>query len=408
MKTTLLVGLLVVQAAAAGAEKAAVGEEAVNAKAVEAVVEGNTAFAVRLYLELSGEEGNLFFSPYSLSTALAMVYGGADGKTEAQMRQAMYFGPNSRTFHNAYGALIERLNEQGQKGDYRLLVANALWAQEDFRFLDPYLDLVRENYDARAERVNYLTASQKAAETINAWVEDKTEGKITDLIAPGALSAQTRLVLTNAIYFKGSWAEQFDKAQTRQAPFYISRQDTVQVPMMHRKDDYRYGKYDGVQVLEMPYKGQDLSMVVLLPEGREPLALEQRLSPEALAEWTKRLRKQEVDVYLPKFTMTSKFELSNVLTAMGMPLAFSQQADFSKMTGDKDLFISQVVHKAYVDVNEEGTEAAAATGVEMSLTALPLETPVFRADRPFVFVIKDNGTGAILFMGRMANPVEGN
>lgn len=407
MKTTLLVGLLVLQAvAAAGAEKAADGEEAVNAKAVEAVVEGNTEFAVRLYLELSGEEGNLFFSPYSLSTALAMVYGGADGETETQMRLAMFFGPNSAVYHNAYGALIERLNKQGQKGDYRLLIANALWAQEDFRFLDSYLELVRENYNAKAERVNYLTAPQKATETINAWVEDKTEGKITDLIAPGALSAQTRLVLTNAIYFKGSWAEQFDTSQTREAPFYISRQDTVQAPLMHRRGEYRYGQYEGVQVLEMPYKGDDLSMVVLLPEGREPLPLEQKLLPETLAAWMKGLRKQEVDVYLPKFTMTSKFELSKALAAMGMPLAFTQRADFSGMTGGKDLFISQVVHKAYVDVNEEGTEAAAATGVEMRVTALPMQPPVFRADRPFVFVIKDNGTGAILFMGRVVKPVE--
>lgn len=407
MKTTLLVGLLVVQAvAAAGAEKAGSEEKAVNAKAVEAVVEGNTAFAVRLYLELSGEEGNLFFSPYSLSTALAMVYGGADGETEAHMRRAMFFGPNNAVYHNAYGALIERLNKQGQKGDYRLLIANALWAQEDFQFLDSYLELVRENYNARAERVNYLTAPQKATETINAWVEDKTEGKITDLIAPGALSAQTRLVLTNAIYFKGSWAEQFDTSQTREAPFYISRQDTVQVPLMHRRDDYRYGQYEGVQVLEMPYKGDDLSMVVLLPEGREPLPLEQKLLPETLAAWMKGLRKQEVDVYLPKFTMTSKFELSKALAAMGMPLAFTQRADFSGMTGGKDLFISQVVHKAYVDVNEEGTEAAAATGVEMRVTALPMQPPVFRADRPFLFVIKDNGTGAILFMGRVVKPVE--
>lgn len=407
MKTTLLVGLLVVQAvAAAGAEKAGSEEKAVNAKAVEAVVEGNTEFAVRLYLELSGEEGNLFFSPYSLSTAMAMVYGGADGETEAQMAQAMFFGPNSAVYHNAYGALIERLNKQGQKGDYRLLIANALWAQEDYRFLDSYLELVRENYNAQAERVNYLTAPQKATETINAWVEDKTEGKITDLIAPGALSAQTRLVLTNAIYFKGSWAEQFDKELTHEAPFYISRQDTVQAPLMHRRDEYRYGQYEGVQVLEMPYKGDDLSMVVLLPEGREPLPLEQKLLPETLAAWMKGLRKQEVDVYLPKFTMTSKFELSKALAAMGMPLAFTQRADFSGMTGGKDLFLSQVVHKAYVDVNEEGTEAAAATGVEMRVTALPMQPPVFRADRPFLFVIKDNGTGAILFMGRVVKPVE--
>jgi serpin B len=403
MKTKLLIGLMLAAVVfGAQADKIAGPEKS----AADSVVAGNTQFAVRLYHQLSGEEGNLFFSPYSLSTALAMVYGGAAEATETQMRRAMHFGPNDRGFHNAYGGLIERLNQQGQKGRYQLLIANALWAQEDFRFLDSYMELVRTVYDARAERVNYVTAPQKATETINAWVEEKTQGKITDLIAPGALDARTRLVLTNAIYFKGNWAEQFDKRQTHEAPFYISQQDTVQTPMMHRRGEYRYGKFDGLQVLEMSYEGDELSMVIVLPEARQPGAMEQMLSPEALARWTTRLRRQEVDVYLPKFTMTGKFELSKVLAAMGMSLAFTQQADFSGMIGGKDLFISQVVHKAYVDVNEEGTEAAAATGVEMRVTALPMEVPVFRADRPFVFVIKDNGTGAILFMGRMANPAE--
>jgi serpin B len=403
MKMNSLIGLVLAAAVfGAGTEKPQPAQE----PGVECIIEGNTEFAMRLYQRLMGQEGNLFFSPYSISTALAMVYGGAGSQTAEQMQQALQFGPNAPAFHQAYGQLIAGFNKQGQKGDYQLSVANALWMQADYRFRDAYLDLVGACYDAGLERLDFVAAADKATETINAWVEDKTQGKITDLIAPGSLDARTRLVLTNAIYFKGNWAEQFDKKQTRQAPFYVSPDETVQAPLMHRKGDYRYAEREGLQVLQMPYKGDDLSMVVLLPERSGLGQLQPDLTAETLKEWTRGLRVQEVEVYLPKFTMTSKFELGKVLAAMGMPLAFTQAADFSGMTGNQDLFISQVVHKAYVDVNEEGTEAAAATGVQMRVTSMPMPAPVFRADRPFLFVIKDNVTGSILFIGRVVKPVE--
>lgn len=386
---------------------------------VKPIVQGNTAFAVDLYLQLRQEEGNLFFSPYSLSTALAMVYAGAKNQTAAQMAQTMHFDPNDDAFHRNYGRLIEQLNEQGEKENYKLLIANALWGQEDFRFLASYLDLTDKYYDARLELVNYLTAAEKARQTINAWVEDKTEDKIKNLIPQGALDASTRLVLTNAIYFKGTWAEQFDKKQTKPAPFYLNHTDTIQADLMHREGTYRYAEAVGFhyasgtkfQILELPYKGDELSMLVLLPEERGAGRMEANLSAEALKRWTSELASRTVDVYLPRFKLTSQFELNRTLGKMGMPLAFSQQAaDFSGMTGKKDLFISRVIHKAYVDVNEEGTEAAAATGIMMleGGYSIPEPPPVFRADRPFIFLIKDNATGSILFMGRVAHPTEEN
>ena len=320
-------------------------------------------------------------------------------------------------FHRAYGRLIGRLNEQGQKGHYQLSVANALWGQKDYPFLESFITLNKDFYHAGLENVDFVRETEKARRKINAWVENKTQDKIKDLIPPGALDAMTRLVLTNAIYFKGDWAEQFDKKQTQDAPFYITHNKTVQSPLMHRRGDYKYGEHvstqhDGgvkVQILELPYKGYELSMVVLLPEQGSIGHFEEDLPVEMLKSWTSGLRSREVVVYLPKFKMASQFSLSKTLTAMGMPDAFDPgAADFFGMTGDKELFISDVLHKAFVEVNEEGTEAAAATGVMMSLSSsLDIEEPpVFRADRPFVFLIKDNNTGSILFVGRVMDPTK--
>jgi serpin B len=376
--------------------------------AVSKITQGNTACAMDLYQQLRQEEENLFFSPYSISTALAMVYGGAAGETAQQMAQTLHFDPNDNAFHEHYGRLIEQFNEQGEKENYKLLVANALWMQEEFGFLEPYLDLTRTHYDAELQTVNFIKAAEEARQTINAWVEDKTEAKIKELFVPGSLDSQIRLVLTNAIYFKGDWAEPFNKELTEDAPFYIAHDKTVQAPLMHRKGDYRYAEKEGLQVLQLPYKGDELSMVVLLPEQGGLRHFDEDLTTETLKGWTSDLKSKEVDVFLPKFKMTSRFVLNDTLGRMGMEQAFSPAADFSKMTGGRDLYISQVVHKAYVDVNEEGTEAAAATGVAMRLTAMPSPPPVFRADRPFLFLIKDTKTGAILFMGRVANPVEEN
>lgn len=373
----------------------------------EQVVTGNTQFALDLYTRLSAKEGNLFFSPYSISTALAMTYAGARSDTKTQMMETLHFFRPDETFHALFGGLEKGLNEQGRKGDYQLSVANALWVQKDFQFLKSFLDLNREHYSAALKEVDYRQNPEEARKIINTWVEEKTNDKIKDLIPEGVLDAMTRLVLTNAIYFKGDWASQFDKAVTVRQDFYLTPRKAATVPLMFQKGDYKFSRTDTIQMLELPYKGEDLSMLVLLPKEKEGLGdLEKELTAENLTEWQQKMHKQEVLVFLPKFTMTYECELNKTLEQMGMPLAFSGGADFSGMTGRRDMFISNVIHKAFVAVDEEGTEAAAATGVVMKLTAVREPPPTFRADHPFVFLIKDNKTGSILFMGRVADPTK--
>ncbi|KPK76615.1 MAG: hypothetical protein AMJ79_06075 [Phycisphaerae bacterium SM23_30] len=396
---------------------------------VNSVVKGNNTFAWDLYARLKGQEGNLFFSPYSLSSALSMTYAGAGGETRYQMAEILHVPAPSKTerydlagklekikyafippvqWHTPFGALIKQLNDQGQKGDYQLSIANALWGQQGYGFLQEYLDLTQKYYGAGLKEVDFVNDAERenTRRTINAWVEDQTNKKIKDLIKPGALNALTRLVLTNAIYFKGDWALQFEKKNTKDAPFYIAPDEKIDVPMMHQKSRFNYASADDLQILELPYKGEDLSMVVLLPKRVDGLeALEKSLTAENLDQWLKDIRRREVLVYLPRFKQTCEFGLADVLKKMGMPDAFEPgKADFSGINGKNDLFISAVVHKAFVEVNEEGTEAAAATGIIVGVTAIPTPPPVFRADHPFVFMIRDVKTGAILFLGRVAHP----
>lgn len=371
-----------------------------------ALVPGNTQFALELYDRLRGREGNLFLSPYSISSALAMTYAGARGNTAQEMADVLGFALKGEVLHATFGALTGSLNEKGRQGSFELSVANALWGQKGYKFLDSFLDLNSKHYGAGLNNVDFERNTEGARQTINAWVEKETRDKITELIKQGVLSAATRLVLTNAIYFKGDWASQFEEKRTRDEAFNISVGKSVMVPMMHKTEEFGYMQADGFQALELPYEGDDLSMVVLLPREIEGLdAFEQSLAVESLNTWMAELSKQKVVVTLPRFKMTSEFGLAEILVAMGMKDAFSlKAADFSGMTGRRDLFIDAVVHKAYVDVNEEGTEAAAATGVVMKLTAVRDEPPVFKADHPFMFLIRDTTSGSILFMGRVVNP----
>ncbi len=380
--------------------------EAKNCQDAKIVVEGNKAFAFGLYEKLKEVEGNLFFSPYSISTALAMTYAGARGNTEKQMGTALHFTLDQKRFHPAFACLEAQLKAVQEKGDIELNIANALWAQEDYVFLREFLDLIQSNYGTVLNHVDFKRACEAARKKINAWVEQKTKDKIKDLIKPGVLNALTRLVLTNAIYFKGRWESQFKKSRTKESPFWLSIDKSVEVPMMTQKRQFRYMESDSLQILELPYVGDDLAMIVLLPRKVDGLAqLEADLSVENLNMWIGHLRKREVSVFLPKFKMTSQFRLSETLASMGMPDAFGGNADFSGIDGTKDLFISAVIHKAFVDVNEEGTEAAAATAAVISLTSAPsTPPPTFRADHPFVFLIRDNHSGSILFVGRIVNP----
>jgi serpin B len=378
----------------------------------EVVVKGNTTFALDLYRELKDtKRGNIFFSPYSISTALAMTYGGARGNTAKQMADVLHFPANHQELHPAFANLEALLNAVQEKGKVQLHVANSLWPQKDYPFLKEYLALVKKYYGVDITPVDYVQAADAATRSINRWVEEKTKNKIKDLIQPGILDALTRLVLTNAIYFKGNWASQFDENRTKHDDFYLLSGQTVQTPMMAQKSKFKYNEFESLQVLELPYVGEGLSMLVLLPKEKGGLPhLEKSLTAETLREWTEGLMEIEVKVFLPKFKMTSLFSLEKTLAAMGMHDAFDRtKANFSGMDGQRNwLYIGAVVHKAFVDVNEEGTEAAAATAVVMriKMARRPLRPVVFRADHPFLFLIRDNQTGSILFMGRVLDPTK--
>ena len=372
---------------------------------IAAVVRGNNEFAFDLYAQLKEKDGNLFFSPESISTALAMTYSGARGTTAEEMAKTLHFTLKNDHLHPAFHALIEELNGAGKKRGYQLSVANALWGQQGFKFLTDFLKLTKKNYGAGLQEVDFAGNTEGARKTINAWVEKETKDKIKDLLQPGVLDSLTRLVLTNAIYFKGDWDRQFKKDLTQKDAFHLSADNKVDAQVMHDTGKFKYFDGGTFQALELPYKGKELSMVVLLPKKIDGLAdFEKTLTAAKVADCLPKLREQEVSVSLPKFKMTSEFSLNDTLNAMGIKQLFNANgADLSGMDGQRDLFVSAVVHKAYVDVNEEGTEAAAATAVVVALAAAPAH-PEFRADHPFVFLIRDNRSGSVLFLGRVANP----
>jgi serpin B len=385
------------------------------------VAEANNAFAADLYAKLATEKGNLFFSPNSIEIALAMTSAGARGKTYDEMAKVLRLPqwreaeglPYRNLNHQVLGAFLKELNaEKGPDGKprgYQLSVANALWGQKGEPFLPEFLKLLKDNYGAGLSDVDFIKDTEGARKTINTWVEKETRDKIKDLIQPGVLGRDTRLVLTNAIYFKGNWAEQFKKEATKDEPFHLAADKEVKAPLMNRTGEYGYFEDEALQGLRLPYVGDELSMVILLPKKVGGLAdLEKSLTLENLNAWMKKPRTRKVVVSIPKFKTTAEFELSKTLSAMGMPTAFTGNADFSGMSSEKGLLISKVIHKAFVDVNEEGTEAAAATAVviaRMSAVSEP-PPPVFKADHPFLFLIRHEKTGAILFMGRVADPTK--
>lgn len=375
---------------------------------VETLVDGNTKFAFDLYAKLKEKEGNLFFSPYSISTALAMTYVGARGNTEKQMAEVLHFILKDDSLHSVFAELQTQLNAVQEKREIELSIANSIWGQEGYDFLKEFLDIINEYYQGKVKLVDFIEACENARNQINKWVEQKTKDKIKELIKPGILNPLTRLVLVNAIYFKGKWEKEFEKKLTKDTPFWLTPEDTVHCPMMQQKGSFNYCENDSLQILELPYLGDDLSMFVLLPREVDGLnKLENSLTIDNLNKWMN-VSNKEIKVYLPKFKMTSGFSLGKTLYDMRMTDAFiPYKADFSGMNGSKELFISKVIHKAFVDVNEEGTEAAAATAVVMlKAVAVPKQPIVFRADHPFIFLIRDNNSGSVLFLGRLVDPTK--
>jgi len=376
------------------------------------LVGGNSAFAFDLYHLLKEKEGeeNLFYSPYSISLALAMTYAGARGETGQQMADTLHYTLPQDRLHPAFNHLDLELASRGEgaegkdDGGFRLNIANTIWGQEDYTFLPEYLDTLALNYGAGMQLVDFIGDSEASRIAINNWVSDQTEGRIKDLIPKGVIDDLTRLVLTNAIFFNAAWADPFEEGQTQDGPFYLLDGSQVTVPMMHHTASYGYAEGEGYQAVELPYDGRELSMVILLPAAGEFESFEDSLDAGRVGTIVNDLTYQEVALTMPKFDIESDFSLVDALAEMGMPLAFSMGADFSGMDGTRELYIGEVLHKAFITVDEAGTEAAAATAVEMQLKGAPVASVTVTVDRPFIFFIRDVETGATLFVGRVVDP----
>lgn len=375
----------------------------------QAVVDANNRFALELYRLYSEKykEDNIFFSPFSLSNAFAMLYEGARGKTSQEMLKVFHFPKEANARRKGFLTLYQEVNKPGKKSE--LSLANALWAQSDYPFLKEYLNTVKKYYRSEATNLDFRKDPEGCRQRINKWVEEKTKNKIKDLLPRGTITILTQLVLTNAIYFKGLWVYPFDKKLTKEEDFRISPTKSVKAQMMRlpRIQLFNYAETEALQILEMPYEGEEISMLILLPKGNSLKELERDLTPQNLNKWRGMLKKEEVEVYFPKFKMERKYSMIEDLEKMGMPSAFEpREADFSGLTGKKDLFVTGVFHQAFVEVNEEGTEAAAATGIVLGVLGSPAlpHRFIFRADHPFIFIIQDKKRGNILFIGRLYNP----
>lgn len=371
---------------------------------LKVLASNNNAFAFDMFAKLqASESGNLFFSPYSISEALAMTYAGANADTKAQMAQALHFDRNDTRLHNDFNALDLHLNYSDT--NYTFSVANSLWAQQGYEFVPAYLDTIKVNYGAGVNLVDFQQQTEKARVAINSWVEEKTKQNIKNLIPQGVLSSNTKLVLTNAVYFKGMWANQFEEAVTRDAVFTRLDGSTKETPMMRQQEAFAYTETERYQAIELPYKNNRTSMVVLLPKENkhsEVLSGIEAIYAEAVSAFAM----ESVDLKLPKFKFTTGlYQLTPHFKAMGMIDAFTPSADFSKMSISSELMIAAILHKAFVSVDEEGTEAAAATAVIMNDTAAPAAPKEMFVERPFLFFIKDQKSDQILFTGLVEEPV---
>jgi len=382
--------------------------QAADEQAVQQLVEQNTNFALALYKTLAKEErGNLFLSPYSISSALAMTYAGARGETEKQMAKTLRLSKEQAVVHPAFAEIASKLAAINATGNVEITTANALWLQQDFKVLDAYLATIRAQYRGQLFPVNFIEAAETARQQINTWIEEQTKQKIRELLPAGSVSELTRCVLTNAIYFKGKWANAFDPAATTELPFWVSLDQEISVPMMHLQTPMKFAEIENIQIVELPYAGEEVSLLLAISKAKDGIGfLERHLAWDVLASWRREVAMQEVELFLPRFSVTSQFGLTGTLEQMGMSDAFSDRADFSGIEESKTLRISDVVHKAFIDVNEEGTEAAGATGVVIGVTSVqePRPVPIVRVDHPFFFLIQEKATGSILFMGRIANP----
>lgn len=378
---------------------------------VQALAKNNNAFAFDLYGSLRTEAGNLIYSPYSISLALAMTYAGARGETESQMAQVLHFLPQDQA-HPAFNALDLQLAESGKASSkdavpLQLSIANAVWAEQTYPFLQSFLDTIALNYGAGVRLVDFINQHEAARKEINDWVSEQTKGKIKDLIPRGMLTPATRMALVNAIYFKADWLSPFDANSTQDAPFHLLDGSEVTVPTMNQDAFLPYAQGDGWQAVELAYQGETAAMDIIVPDEGRFEEVESNLNYESASTILESLQPSSVMLALPKFEFESEFGLREQLMALGMKDAFDGDvADFSGMTERKDLYISAVIHKAFVAVDEKGTEAAAATAVIMERASARLSDVTLTIDRPFLFLLRDIPTGQILFVGRVVNPAQ--
>ncbi len=378
----------------------------VNKEDLVTLSDGNNTFAINLYQALKNNEGNFFYSPYSISSALAMAYAGARGETEKQMAETLHFTLPQEQLHPAFNSISLALASRGketkdpEKMGFILKNVNAIWGQKGMSFFPNFLDVLAENYGAGMRVLDFGKEPEKSRLTINNWVSEQTEKKIQELLPAGSISSSVYLVLTNAIYFKANWFNQFDTRKTANGQFRLLNGTQISVPVMHQTEYENYAEGDGYQAVELLYKNRKLSMIVLLPAQDQFEKFENSLQYPQLKEIISNLASRHVTLSLPKFEFDSEFDLVQTLSRMGMPAAFSG-ADFSGILVG-DAFIGRAYHDAFVSVDEQGTEAAASSSlVFMNGGGAPVE---FNVDRPFIFLIRDIETNTLLFMGRVTNP----
>jgi serine protease inhibitor len=378
---------------------------------IQTLVENNNTFAFDLYHSLQTQDDNLIYSPYSISLALAMTYAGAGGETESQMAQTLHFLPQEQ-LHPAFNALDLQLAKRGKaqsedETPLQLNIANAVWAEQTYPFLQGFLDTIALNYGAGIRLADFINQYEAVRKEINDWVSDQTEDKIKDLIPEGVLDSDTRMALVNAIYFKADWLHPFEADSTQDAPFHLLDSAEVAVPMMNQDTFIPYAKGDGWQAIELAYQGETAAMDIIVPDEGRFEEVDSSLDYQTASAVLSNLTPTSVTLALPKFRFESEFGLADQLKALGMPNAFDpDKADFSGMSERNDLYISAVIHKAFVAVDEKGTEAAAATAVIVGVTSAPMFDVTLTIDRPFIFLIRDIPTGQILFVGRVLNPAQ--
>jgi serpin B len=378
----------------------------INPEDLAELVEGNSRFAFDLLQQLKKEDENLFFSPISISIALAMTYAGARGDTEEQIAETMYFTLPHSTLHATFNYVdlaLEKLNEDPET--FRLNIVNTLFGQQGYQFRPEYLDLLALFYGAGMNLMDFVADPEGSRLIINEWVSDQTEGRIEDLIPEDAIDEYTRLVLVNAIYFIARWSYPFEESLTSEAPFYLLDGTQINTPTMHQTESYNYARGSNYQLIELPYDGWKSSMVILVPDEGDFNIFQNRLSYELLQSGLANMSRVNMDLSMPKFSYDSSFSLKDALQELGMTDAFvNAVANFSRMDGTRDLLIKDVVHQAFVAVDEKGTEAAAATGVIVGIESAMIDTITVTIDRPFFFLIRDLETGSILFLGRVLDP----